>query len=163
MSSPFQQLANLTVVFQQPAGAPEIANDLGNPALSTSDLIAVAYAVQKRTQRQTSSQPRQDGELSQLTYEGFWVLPTQAPQTLRAEQIGPAIIWRLAPDFALPVEGWADRAAYEAFVAANESSIGARGDFVLAPNPPDPYGVAAATGDLFGGYLQTQVAWADAL
>jgi len=165
MSSPFQRYANLTVVFQQPTGTPEIANDLGTPALSTSDLIAAAWVQQQQGTGvvQSYGQPLQDGELSRLSYQGRWVLPMQAPQTLMAEQVGPAIIWRLAPDFALPVAGWSSVAEYEAFVAANESRIGARGDFVLAPNPPGPFGVEAKTGDLFGGYLITQVAWADAL
>lgn len=162
MASPFQRLANLTVAFQLPTGTP-VTNDLGNPALLTGDLIAVAYAILQRRSGRLALRPLQDGELSQLSYRGFWVLPTQAPQAIQAEQIGPAIIWRLASDFALPVDGWASRAEYDAFVTANESRIGARGDFVLAPNPPDPYGVSAATGDRFSGYLITQVAWADAL
>ena len=164
MSSPFAQYANLTVLFQLPTGI-EAINALGNPTLGTQALIAIAWANRQRQRRQQSGEPLQDGELSRLFYQGFWVQPfPRAPQALQAEQIGKAYVWRVVPgQFRLPEIGWPDEASYQAFVRTHMTQIIAEGDFVLAPNPAGPYGVESKTGDVFSGYLLTQVAWADAV
>ena len=125
----------------------------------------MAWANRQRQRRQQDREPLQDGELSRLFYKGFWVqtLP-RAPQALQAEQMGKAYVWQVVPgQFRLPEAGWPDEASYQAFVRANMAQIIAEGDFVLAPNPAGPYGVESKTGDVFSGYLLTQVAWADAV
>ena len=164
MSSPFAQYANITVLFQLPTGIDAI-NALGSPALGTQSLIAIACANRQRQRRQEHAESLQDGELSRLFYQGFWVQPfPRAPQALQAEQIGKAYVWRIVPgQFRLPAAGWPNEASYQAFVRANMAQIVAEGDFVLAPTPAGPYGVESKTGDVFAGYLLTQVVWADAV
>ena len=164
MSSPYTRYANITVLFQLPTGA-ETTSMLGNPALDAQPLIVIAWGNRRKQRDQRSNEPLQDGELSRLYYKGFWVHPFPwAPQALQAEQIGKAYVWRTEPGrFGLPEEAWPDVPSYETFIQDNANRIVAEGDFVLEPSPAGPYGVEAKTGDVFSGYLLTQVAWGDAI
>ncbi|MGD1941860.1 MAG: hypothetical protein ACFB0G_11160 [Leptolyngbyaceae cyanobacterium] len=160
MTSPFQQLANLTVVFDVPSSE-LVVDELGTPASVTAKFIAIAYAVKQRNRNQ---QPYEAGSLAEIRYQGYWVNPLQPHTALVSEQQGDAVIWRPGAGFVgLPVDNFADLAAYEAFKAAQSAHIGAEGKFVLELVPPDPYGVSSATGDTFAGVLVVKTQWGNAL
>ena len=168
MVSPFASLANATIVFQVPT-AVEAAAELGIPLLATEPLIAIAYLVESRD-RQRQTEDLKDGQMDHIRYGkgSLWVLPTQAPTTMQAQQVGKAYLWRVngADGFQLPVDGFADLQAYELFLEQNRAApfrLTAEGNFIYQKSPADPYGVADATGDRFEGYLQVQVAWGDAI
>ncbi|MEO1208590.1 MAG: hypothetical protein AAFX78_03525 [Cyanobacteria bacterium J06638_20] len=161
MASPFQSLANLTMVFNVPS-SDLVVDQVGSPASVTTEFIAIAYAVQQNR----SDRDRHEyeaGSLAQIRYGGYWVNPLRPSPALVTEQQGDAVVWRPSAGFALPVTGFADLLTYEAFKAANSAHIAAEGKLVLELVPPGPYGVEAQTGDVFAGVLITKTQWGNAL
>ena len=163
MTSPFAPFSNLTVVFQVPAGE-RTTNTTGNPEVQTDSLVCMAHGRRETISNERRRQVVATGaELSQIAVEGYWIAPSQAPQSLAPEQTGPAYWWRVDSTFKLPQDGLNDLTTYQAFVEANQSRIVTEGNFVIAASPPNPFGVAEILGDMFQGYLLTKTLWADAL
>lgn len=160
MVSPFSLYANMTAVFEVPT-TPQTVETAGiTPEVSTTPQICIAW-VNRAKKRVEDNEALRDGELSQLHYSGFWVLPMRAYK-LQAETIGKGYIWRAEQGiWRIPEAGWTTLAEYEAFIETESDRIEAVGDFVLAPSPASQWGVQAQTGWPIEGYLLTQVAWAD--
>jgi hypothetical protein len=161
MASPFSQYANLSVNFKIPEGEDSISS-LGNPQFEVNELITIGWVNRVAT---LNNQSIPDGELSRLSYSGFWVFPFPfAPDRLMPEQVGDAVLWRITKEFTLPaITGWENEAAYQNFLLTNEGHITARGDLILNPTPPGQYGVELKTGDPLEGTILLRTAWGDAI